>query len=208
MVRRSSIEHIAAQVRDPEKSETVFRAITCQTGRHGMKLEKAYWDSLEMISSTHGMKPAGIIDLLAASETNEKRNLTAAVRVFCLLWHSRFFSECETIGGERLATSLVHASMQPAIALSSKKRLLASNEALLKLIRMSFGAIEQGAEQTDLRLALDHPLEEVIGQLREKDNLPMQVGMAMGLADKRLRRNLNAVLIPSTGSDILVGYVL
>lgn len=203
-----TIANVYSTLQDTEAGELIFRAITTPSGRHGIRLEKAYWKAFNEIAKRCGETTGELTEKLILSGGNEKKNLTARIRLFCLLWQSEQLSRIEQLGGERLATSLVKASVQPAIALSAEKRLIASNDHFLRLVRSGFTVQPEAVAQSDLRLSLDHPLQEVIGQLIANGNQPLNIGVAMGMADQRVRRTMNALLIGSGEAEIVVGFIV
>lgn len=184
----------------------IFRAVTVNRERRGVRLEKIYWNTLKEISAA---KRQTLGDIVSQSEADfpADANITSVLRVHCMRWLRSRLEAAHTLTDIGVADSLVQVSPVPAFALAEDKRILYSNQPFLRLIQSKFPkAIGETAGQ-GLRLSLDVQIQELVRTLRENNNKPVSTGFVLGVSDQRVRGRLNAVLAPTATQTVILGYV-
>lgn len=184
----------------------IFRAVTVNRERRGVRLEKIYWNTLKEISAA---KRQTLGDIVSQSEADfpDDANITSVLRVHCMRWLRSRLETVHSLTGVGVADSLIQVSPVPAFALAEDKRILYSNQPFLRLIQSKFPkAIGEAAGQ-GLRLSLDVQIQELVRTLRENQNKPVSTGFVLGVNDQRVRGRLNTVLAPTTTQTVILGYV-
>lgn len=188
-------------------AEPVFRVVEDQDTRRGIRLERAYWQALRDIASATRQKAGSLVGAII-SQAPDVANTTSLLRVYCLQWALGELDSARRISNPSLVTNLVRASPGPAFALGLDKRIIAYNQSFLAFVQARFSYAAPGPIGRDFRLALDVHLADLAASLKASGNTPTAVGFVVGLGDRRLRGNLNSILAPVMGQDIILCYVL
>lgn len=190
-----------------EEFEPVYRAVNTRSGRHGIRLEKAYWQALKRISEDENCKIGELVEQLANINTGNN-NLTSALRVSCLNWTEARLQTLENLHSDQMIRNIIYACPTSALALSADKRLHSFNQPLLRLITDTFSILDPEFIPARLRLVMDVQIEALIEQLTENENRPIKVGIALGIDDRRMRGQLNVILAPSPARNVILGFLL
>jgi hypothetical protein len=116
--------------------------------------------------------------------------------------------EARQLTDPKRIVSLVRVSPSAAFAIGLDKRIIAYNQSFLDFVQARISYTEPSPIGKDLRLALDVHLTNLAATLKANDNTPVVVGFAVGVGDRRLRGNLNAILAPVSGQNVILCYVL
>lgn len=184
----------------------IFRAVTVNRERRGVRLEKIYWNTLKEISTA---KRQTLGDIVRQSEADfpADANITSVLRVHCMRWLRSRLEAAHDLTGVGVADSLIQVSPVPAFALAEDKRILYSNQPFLHLIQSKFPKAVGEAPGQGLRLSLDVQIQELVRTLKENRNKPISTGFVLGVNDQRVRGRLNVVLAPTTTQTVILGYV-
>ncbi len=183
-----------------------FKAIKTDTGRHGIKMEKMYWDVIKDIAiDTNSTISSVVAD--AEVDYPEQTNLTSKLRLICLSNVKGNFSRMQSIASEGQTKNLISACPIPSLALTADKRLFFFNEPFLRYIHEHFSIPKSGNLPTKLRLLLDVHIDVLIERLIENGNQRIQVGIAIGFDDRRIRSQMNVLLAPLLKQNIIIGYL-
>ena len=187
--------------------ETTYKAVGTKTGRHGVRLENAFWKMLEAISKELNCSVGELVQNARQFETTNN-NVTSAIRVGCLEWLAEKQNALEGQTDDQMVRNIINASPSAAIALSVDKRLHSFNRPFLQKVADSFNVIDLELIPAKLRWVLDIQVVSLVEQLRDNGNKPIAVGMALGFDDRRIRSQLNVVMAPRLKQDVILGYLL
>lgn len=190
----------------PEDVAPVFRAVAGPSERRGIRLERAYWSTLRMMAGAVGATLGEVVEEIANAHAGSA-NLASLLRVSSLSWLSARLERYEAMLSTENLQSLVLASPSPAFVLTADKRIAHYNQAFIALIQSRFQSVDAQMMAKGLRMTLDTPVEQVIGELEATRNKPMTSGFALGMADQRLRGQVSIMLAPSAGRPMLIAYI-
>ncbi len=188
-------------------AEPIFRVVEDNDARRGIRLERAYWQALREIASATSQKIGPLVRSVIG-QAPDMTNTTSLLRVYCLNWALDELEAARNSSSPSLIVNLVKASPSAAFALGLDKRIIAYNQPFLAFIQARFSFAAPGPIGRDFRLALDAHLVDLAASLKANGNTPTGVGFVVGVGDRRLRGNLNAILAPVSGQDIVLCYVL
>ena len=106
-----------------------------------------------------------------------------------------------------MVRSILNAVPTPAIALSSGRNLHAFNQSFLNLVTQAFDVTDVSALPAGLRLVMDVQIEKLIEQLQANQNRPIQVGIAIGVDERRFRQQLRVILAPKVDQKLILGFL-
>ncbi|NKB53776.1 MAG: hypothetical protein GKR97_16420 [Rhizobiaceae bacterium] len=192
---------------EKDEFQPVYRAVTSQSGRHGIRLEQSYWRTLKRIAEEENCKLGELVEELTNLDTGNK-NLTSALRVSCLNWTEERLQALEALNSDQMIRNIIYACPTSALALSADKRLHSFNQPLLRLITDTFSILDPEFIPARLRLVMDVQIETLIERLSENENRPIQVGIALGIDDRRMRGQLNVIMAPSPSRNVILGFLL
>ena len=193
-----------ANAEDPYNS--TYRAISTPGGRRGIRLENAYWSVLNEYADDQN-KPLGEMVETVRVEDAQAKNLTSLLRVNCLVWLHEKLRAVSLVSDDRMVRSILNAVPTPAIALSSGRNLQAFNQSFLSLVTETFDVTDVNSLPAGLRLMMDVQIEKLIEQLQANQNRPIQVGIAIGVDDRRFRQQLRVILAPKVDQKVILGFL-
>ncbi len=185
----------------------LYRAVTTNQSRQGLRLEQAYWDCLNTISNQTGNSVGELIDA-CRNPSADNSNLSSRLRVSCLRWMNQELDASKQMLSDQTIRNTLYACPSPALALTADKRLHSFNQPFHRLVTERFATSESENVLPQMKLLLDLQIQELIEQLRHNANKPVTTGIAIGVGHQTLRSNLNAVLAASPQQNIILGYVL
>jgi predicted DNA-binding ribbon-helix-helix protein len=190
-----------------EGSEPFFRAVTTEEGRRALRLERSFWNALEFIAKEYQVSVGEIVACIERAHFNDK-NLASAVRHICVYTLAEQVSETRGRLSESNVQNFLNACPSPAFVLSLNRQLEYTNQAFLKYVRTNFSGPGMQETNASLRLQIDTPMEELIARLAENQNRPITVGFALGMSERRVRGNINAMLAPEWRQQMLLGFIV
>lgn len=188
-------------------AEPVFRVVEDQETRRGIRLERIYWQALRNIAHATAQRPGALVKSII-DQVPGLTNTTSLLRVYCLKWMIGELEAARRLADPSLVINLIRASPGAAFALGLDKRIVAYNQSFLNFVQARFSYTEQNLTGKDLRLALDVHLADLAESLKTNGNTPIVVGFVVGVGERRIRGNLNALLAPVSGQHIVLCYVL
>ncbi len=192
---------------EPDAAVTDFRVVSNGKERRGIRLERLFWSVLKDAAKRNQTTIAGFVEDVSKQKT-ESANLASALRVACLSSAVDRTTQLEILTSPAMINSILAAVPSPAFALGTNKKILAFNTAFQTLIRRQFPVVFEGDQRADLKLALDMNITDLTARLDLNGNTPVLSGFAIGLGDRRFRGQLNAMKAPSSGADIVLGFIL
>jgi len=184
-----------------------FRVVSRGNERRGIRLERIFWQAAKEIARRNGTTIAGFIDEIS-KQKDESANLASAIRVACLSSTIGRVAHLERLTSGKTVSSILAAVPSPGFALGANKQILAFNSAFQMLVRRQFPVLAEVEQRTDLKLALDINIAELIARLDQNGNTPVLTGFAIGVGDRRFRGQLNAVKAPASGADTVLAFVV
>jgi len=186
--------------------EPVYKAIGTRTGRHGIRLEQAYWNILKRIAEEQNCSVADLVG--DARELNlDANNATSVLRVCCLEWQGSHLKKLVSGTDDRVIRGIVNAAPTPALALSARKHLHSFNQPFLKKLTDAFSIAESQSLPSRLRLVLDIQIETLLQQLQENGNRPIAVGIVIGIDERRLRSQMKVTMAPQLKQSVILGFL-
>ena len=183
-----------------------YRAISTPGGRRGIRLENAYWAVLNELADEQNQTLGQLIEVVRV-EGAEAKNLTSLLRVNCLVWLRDKLHAISNMSDDRMIRSILNAVPTPAIALASGRNLQAFNQPFLSLVTDAFDVTNVNALPAGLRLVMDVQIDKLIEQLQANENRPIQVGIAIGVDERRFRQQLRVILAPKADQKVILGFL-
>ena len=190
---------------DKNLFEPAYKAIGTRSGRHGIRLENAYWDTLKQIAKEQNCTIGELVEVVR--DLNFTGNTTSALRVCCVEWLSTRLNTLLANTDDNMIRSIIYAAPTPAIALSANKHLHSFNQPFLQKLTDAFSIMDPENLPSRLRLVMDVQIDKLIEQLSNNGNRPITVGIAIGVDDRRLRSQLKVSLVPRLKPDIILGFL-
>ena len=187
--------------------DLIFRAVTADGKRRGIRLERIFWNlasaAADASGNTLGQFIAGI-----AQDSSPAGNLASALRVKSALWLRQRLARFEQMTSDDALFALLQATPGPAFMLTGDKRIIRYNVAFLNYVQAGFVGIDQAEVIRGLRLSLDAQLEGLVAALRNDPHTPVSTGFALGVVGRRVRGQLRAVLAPTPDRTIVMAFVV
>jgi len=192
---------------EEEATAPVFRAITVNGRRRGLRLEKQFWLVLEDISRKEGLKIRDII-MKVEKDEGDVKNLASLLRVYALDWLQSNYLKLTSETSRQRVQAQVNTCPSPTFALSGKSGLKFYNSAFLHYIRSNIAMSESDAVQARLQLKIDMNSADLIEQLRNDNTESVALGFVIGLNNRQIRGKLKAALAFSDGEPLIIGYII
>ena len=183
----------------------VFRAPIVHGRRRPLRLESLYWAALAFIARERGQKLAQVIEML--DDVDSPGNATSTLRVAVLRWTMERIGQLKSLASLDAVRNIARASTAPTFVLGMDRKILFFNNHFQNYIRQRIPVL-QGETRSDLRLAFDMQMDDLVAALRANGNQPLLIGFAVGYNDRRIRGQMNAVLHPVEASDVILGFVV
>lgn len=183
-----------------------FRAVAVDGKRHGIRLERAFWSTLDLLSREAGRTIPDIIRELEAAHP-DAANLTALLRVKSVNWLSGELGRLREATSPARIRGLVLANPSPTFSLSESRKIHAVNPPFLAYLRSHFAMRGAEAGADAFRLQLDINPTELIARLQQTETY-VQVGFVIGFEERRVRGRINALLAPCWSEHLIIGHVI
>lgn len=198
---------IIESLNEGELSEPIFRALSVDGVRRGIRLERLYWDQLNAIARQKNMKLNELIGTVA--QTGEGGdNLTAALR---LLVTRHLAGTARSQGSElglRELVGLAAASPSPVLVLSADKKIMTYNQAFFAFLQSRLSTMTMEVLSKDFRLQIDTPIASLFEKLRTSPDQPVVASFMVGSNDQVFRGRMNTVAVRVNGQAALICYIL
>ena len=184
-----------------------FRTVATPEGRKGIRLERAFWHALGVISAGLGLKRNKVIADVMQDAADRQLNATSAIRSFAV--HS-LVSELERtreLCDERHFISLLLQAPVPSFAVDRNKRLLKVNGEFNHFLRILFAEIGDSNMRHSLQINLETPVSEIFNTLGQSgDSTESMMVVAHGTRLRRVRTRM--VAVPPHDPTALVGHII
>lgn len=186
--------------------EPLFKTVSNVDGRHGIRLERAFWDALETLSARRGEKRSAAVAQIVARAQDQQVNATSAVRSITV--------DALRMENERLAAfsnplhlvSLMQVSPAPSFALDRRKRLVRANAEFVRYLRTIGGSLNAATPVDSAQLTLDRPTEQIFAEVAA--GTAIECGVSIRIDNRERRTTARILVIPPGPSTLIVGFLL
>ena len=203
--KNASVRQSAAA--DDGPAAPFFRAVNVNGKRKGFRLEKSYWTALERLSAEDGIAVGEFIGRIA-DRYPDSRNLSSVLRVFVTDKLGRKLDALRAKASAEAVLKGINACPSPVFVLSGTRQLRGYNGAFLRYVRANFVFEDDHPVSNSLRLQIDMSTADLIKRLKEANEGFVTIGFVIGMENRRVRGQINAMLAPSWKEDLIVGYVI
>jgi len=195
-------------------STAEFRAVTTESGRKGLKLERAFWHALSSISERLGIRRTQLIsDVLREASDQGVTNTASALRSYATGRLVADLEKTRDLTSTAFLTKVMQEAPTASIAVDRSLRLVRVNREFRALVR-ELAASEEGVALIDdaelwrkTRVTIQTPVTtlfaEIGGTGETRDCL---VSVRVGLSVRQ--RKMRMVGVPSAAPEVLVGFVI
>lgn len=200
------MENEDSQSIEPDGLEPQFRAVVSDGRRHGLRLERRFWQMLGNIAKRNN---ASISDVVSEvnNQTAERGNLASKLRVHAIetLWNQ--VERLETKTSIAQIEVILNACPSPAIAISTTSSFRFYNASFIRYARVNLMGSQMDTVDEQLRLQIDMPVAELVQQIKAGEKDLVTIGFVIGMNNRRVRGQLNTILAPCHSEEIVLGYV-
>ena len=185
--------------------QTRFRVLRRQGWRKAFRLEEIFWETLEAAARDKGLRLAEFVHDRVAGQSG---NQSSALRVAAASWLAQKYQRLRKKTAPARLIDLLQAAPVPSFAIDQSRRLVAHNREFVDLVRADTLA---GAESHDIstaRLALDVPLDALIGELEKDPGKVLTCGYTIRHDSTRRVGRARVILVPAEKGRTIVGYIL
>lgn len=197
-----TLERVDAELAKPE-----FRVVAKGASKRGIRLERVFWQTLKTMAQRKKTTMGSLVEKMAEASPDHQ-NLASMIRVNCLLWIDQRLSSLEILTAGSMVNSILSAVPSPAFALGANKKIVAVNAAFQALIRRQFPTLGPDQDKLDLKLTLDVNVTDLLARLEANGNTVTMTGFAIGVGERRFRRQINAIKAPTGDTDIVLAFVV
>jgi predicted DNA-binding ribbon-helix-helix protein len=197
-----TLDRVDAELVKPE-----FRVVAKGASKRGIRLERIFWQTLKVMAQRKKTTIGSLVEKMAEASP-DRQNLASMIRVSCLLWIDQRLSTLEMLTAASTVNSILSAVPSPAFALGANKKIVAVNAAFQALIRRQFPTLGPDQDKLDLKLTLDVNVTDLLARLEANGNTATVTGFAIGVGERRFRRQINAIKAPVGEADIVLAFVV
>ena len=179
----------------PDQLKPHFRAINTGDKRRGFRLERVFWAALDELTKADGITVADYVGRLQ-QEDNGESGLSSQLRASIMRNMMIQYRGLTAKTGSFNSKTIIAACPVPAFVISVDKKILFQNSAFLMYLQTSFTGLDNVEALGNIKLTLETPLIEIIGQLKLDNSRPKYSGFTIGYGERRLRGRLNMTLAP------------
>lgn len=182
-----------------------FRTLSTRGGRTGVRLERIFWDALNMLSTDAGQKRSRFVSEIVEAANSAHINATGAIRSTTVDLLLREIERLRPLSRVSSMVTLLQAGPAPAFALDRRKRIVQSNAEFLRYLRSVAGSA--GAAIADAaQLSVERPLDTLFQELGAGETVECGISIRCGNRDRRT--TVRILMVPPEPSKVLVGYLL
>lgn len=186
--------------------EPVFKTVSHDDGRRGIRLERAFWDALKMLSAKRGEKRGVAVAQILARAHDQNINATSAVRSVTV--------DALRADNERLAAfsdplhliALLQVSPAPSFALDRNKRLVRANTEFIRFVRSIGGSLDSAAPVDTAQLTLERPTEQIFAEVTAGTSI--ECGVTVRVDNRERRSRARILVVPPGPPSMLVGFIV
>ncbi len=182
-----------------------FRVLRRQGWRKAFRLEAIFWQTLEAAARDSGLRLSEFVHELVAGRPG---NQASALRVAAAGWLWRHYWRLQEKTAPERLIGLMQAAPVPSFAIDQSRRLVAHNREFVDLVRADSQIGSEGSDISTARLALDVPLDALIGELEKDPTKVLTCGYSIRLGATRRIGRARVMLVPAEKGRTIVGYIL
>lgn len=187
-------------------TEPMFKTVAARDGRHGIRLERAFWDSLDTLSAASGKKRGTYVREIVEQAQAEGINATSAVRSMVLDQLRSDNERLATLSDTQAMISLLQVSPAPSFALDRRKRLVRANPEFVRYLRSIVGGVTGSVPVDSAQLTLDRPTEQIFAEIAP--GVSIECGVVIRIDNRERRAFARILVVPPNPANVLVGYML
>jgi predicted DNA-binding ribbon-helix-helix protein len=185
--------------------KTRFRVLRRQGWHKAFRLEEIFWETLQAAAQDKGLRLTEFVqDRLAGQPGNQ----TSALRVAAAGWLWRRYNRLRKKTAPARLIDLLQAAPVPSFAIDQSRRLVAHNREFADLVRADTRAGTESHDISTARLALDVPLDALMGELEMNPGRVLTCGYSIRLGATRRVGRARVILVPAEKGRTIVGYIL
>lgn len=187
----------------PAWAVPVFRTVLTESGRHGLRLEGAFWDAIARMAKLENRKTSDMVRELLGQARPSGVNASSTIRSAVV---KRLLDESLRIAP--LATPLAVVKLMqmaptPSFALDRNKHLVRVNDEFVRYLRT---VLSKSGPAEKAQLMLDRPAESLFAEL--EPGMAIECGLSIRV-DNHERRTQARIIIPPPGpAPLLVGFII
>jgi predicted DNA-binding ribbon-helix-helix protein len=182
-----------------------FRVLRRQGWRKAFRLEAIFWETLEAAARENGLRLTEFVhDRVAGRPGNQ----ASALRVAATGWLWRRYGRLRKKTAPARLIGLLQAAPVPSFAIDQSRRLVAHNREFVDLVRADTLVDSESHDISTARLALDAPLDALIGELGKNPEKILTCGYTIRLGATRRVGRARVILVPAEKGRTIVGYIL
>jgi len=194
-------------------STAEFRAVTTESGRKGLKLERAFWHALSSISARLGIKRTQLIsDVLREASDRGVTNTSSALRSYATRRLVADLEKTRDLTSTAFLIKVMQEAPTASIAVDRSLRLVRVNREFRALVR-ELAASEGIAlvDDADLwrrtRVTIQTPVTTLFAEIGGSgETRDCFISVRVGLSVRQ--RKMRMVGVPSAAPEVLVGFVI
>jgi predicted DNA-binding ribbon-helix-helix protein len=181
----------------------IFRTVLTPDGRQALRLEAAFWDSIEHLAKREGRKTTDYMREMLGEAKDLSGNLSSGVRSVVAKRLLRENERMAPLSAQLSVVKLMQLAPTPSFALDRGKHLIRVNDEFVRYLRTIL-ARSGPVEKAELRL--DRPTETFFaeGQI----GIAVECGLSIHMDNHERRTNARIIVPPPGPATILVGFVL
>ncbi|TDQ63551.1 putative DNA-binding ribbon-helix-helix protein [Maritalea mobilis] len=184
--------------------EQEFHAIANGDTRKGIRLEKVFWRSIEMLAAEKGMKPNEFVRELVAESQRINGNTASVVRTFVT---STLRNELEALRANGTETiKRIQKAPVPSFAIDRQKRLKQVNHEFLHVVRVLTGQMTMQVDAERIQLILETPIEELFAKLETQES-SVDCGYLLRVGEQQRRGQARVICLPVFPEHCLIGFI-
>ncbi len=187
-------------------SKPEFRTLTTANGRTGVRLERAFWKALDVLSASGGLKRSRFLSQIVAAANEADINASSAIRSTTVDLLLREVERLKPLAQTSGLISMLQAGPTPAFALDQRKRLVQSNPEFLRYLRSVAGSIGGASAADAAQLSIERPVDNLFSELKAGEITECGISIRCGNRDRRTR--VRILMVPPEPAMALVGYIL
>jgi predicted DNA-binding ribbon-helix-helix protein len=184
-----------------------FRTVATPEARKGVRLERAFWHALGVISAGLGLKRNKVIADVMQDASDRQLNVTSAIRSFAVRALVSELERTRDLCNEQHFLSLLLQAPVPSFAVDRNKRLLKVNGEFNQFLRILFAEIGDSNLRQGLQINLETPIVQVFSELGHSGE-SRQCTMVVGHGARIRRVRTRMVAVPPHDPTALVGYII
>ena len=194
-------------------STAEFRAVTTESGRKGLKLERAFWHALSSISARLGIKRTQLIsDVLREASDGGVTNTSSALRSYAARRLVADLEKTRDLTSTAFLIKVMQEAPTASIAVDRSLRLVRVNREFRALVR-ELAASEGIAlvDDADLwrrtRVTIQTPVTTLFAEIGGSgETRDCFVSVRVGVSVRQ--RKMRMVGVPSAAPEVLVGFAV